>query len=384
VVLVVIEDRTELAQTQRLDRAKHEFLAMLAHELRNPLAPILNAMHVLHRHAPSETTIQRARLIVERQVRHLARLLDDLLDLSRVTQGTIELRREPVDLVKVALEALEMAEPVTRHGRHTVRTDFAPGGVVVEGDRARLLQVVSNLLTNAAKYTGPHGTITASVHTSGDEAVVGVKDTGIGIPREMLSRVFDLFMQVEPSLDRARGGLGIGLTLVRRIVEMHGGSVVADSGGPGMGSEFTIRLPCSAAAPPAQAEPDAGAAASQLRVLVVEDNGDSRDMLRTALQMDGHHVMAAGDGLDAAVIAADFEPDVVLLDIGLPGIDGYEVARRLRRILGRRAVIVALTGYGDEEARRRIAAAGLDLHLLKPIAPEDLGRLFRDVLRRRP
>jgi signal transduction histidine kinase len=374
----------ELAEAQRLDRNKDEFLAMLAHELRNPLAPILSAMHVLHRTAPSDPTARRARMIVERQVSHLARLLDDLLDLSRVTQGSIELRREPVDLVTVAGEALEMAEPLTRRGRQEVRTSWPGQPVVVDGDRARLLQIVGNLLTNAAKYTGPGGEIGVSIEVEGGDAVLGVTDTGIGIPPEMLPRIFELFTQVDPSIDRARGGLGIGLTLVRRLVELHGGSVTAHSAGLGRGSRFTVRLPRSAATPIASGAPAAGGGSlGRVRVLVVDDNGDSREMLRTALEMDGHHVMTAADGLDAGVIATDFEPDLVFLDIGLPGIDGCEVGRRLRTALGRRTVIVALTGYGDDQTRQRVAEAGFDGHVLKPITSEDLAGFFGEVARRR-
>jgi PAS domain S-box-containing protein len=351
------------------DRRKDEFLAMLAHELRNPLAPISNALHLMH--LPGADP-RPAFAMIERQVEHMVRLVDDLLDVSRITRGQIELRRERVDLGAVVVRAVEGSRPLIEARRHALEMRLPDDPLLVDGDPVRLAQVVWNLLNNAAKYTPEGGRITLTVERAAGEAVVRVRDTGMGIPANMLVKVFDLFTQVDRTLDRAEGGLGIGLTLVRRLTEMHGGTVEVHSAGPGQGSEFVVRLPAAGGAP---AEAPAGGAASPpgrpprgQRVLLVDDNRDSADSLAMLLRLLGHDVRTAYEGRQALAVAGAYQPDLVLLDIGLPGLNGYEVARQLRATSGtRRPVLVALTGYGSDEDRRQAQAAGFDHHLIKPV-----------------
>jgi two-component system CheB/CheR fusion protein len=365
------------------DRLKDEFLAMLAHELRNPLAPIRNALHILKKPAADAAIREQVRATAERQVGHMARLLDDLLDVSRISRGKIQLRAEPVDLAALAARTAEVARPAVEERRHTLTVSLPPAGAWVSGDATRLEQVVTNLLTNAAKYTDPGGRIALAVEAADGQAVVRVTDTGIGIAADMLPRVFDLFVQGERRLDRTQGGVGIGLTLVKRLVEMHGGSVEARSEGPGTGSEFIVRLPTADRRPPIAAEAvhanrqSAVGNRQSRRVLVVDDNRDAADSLALVLRIDGHEVAVAYDGPSALAMAPAFGPAVVLLDLGMPGLDGYEVCRRLRRmpeLAGAR--VVAVTGWGQEADRRRSADAGFDHHLVKPADPDAIRRLF--------
>lgn len=361
--------RESVERLRDADRRKDEFLAMLGHELRNPIAPILMAVELLRRKLPSSPDVERLRDVIERQARHLARLVDDLLEVSRITLGKIRLERQRVDVRAVIARALETSRPVIDARRHELRVELPGEPVEVDADPVRLAQVVANLLHNAAKYTEIGGRIQVRVAREGDQAVIRVADTGVGIPADMLDRVFDLFAQSDRSLDRAEGGLGIGLTLARRIVEMHDGEISAESAGPGRGSTFTVRLAAlrPEAGAPRQAGPEEGAApARRLRVLVVDDNLDAAELLADLVESLGHEVHVAHDGLAALEAAERCRPEVVLLDIGLPRMDGLEVARRLRGA-GQDLTLVAVTGYGQEEDRRRSLAAGFNAHLVKPI-----------------
>lgn len=364
--------RAELEASAFAERNKDAFLAMLAHELRTPLAPILSAMQILRRQAADNPVVQRAREVVERQALHQARLLDDLLDLSRVTRGKIELRRRAVSVAAAVTEALEATRGLIHAKAQRVALELPEEPVFVDADPTRLTQIVTNLVSNAARYTHAGGRIGITCGRDGEQVVVVVRDNGIGIPPEMLTRIFDLFAQADRADVRARGGLGIGLALVRSLVEMHGGTVVARSGGRGTGSEFELRFP-SVAAPRAE-EPStrAGAPAPSLRVLLVEDNADTRETLRRVLELDGHRIQEAADGLEGVSLALASRPEVAIVDIGLPGLDGYEVARRLRAALGHGLRLIALTAYGQAEDRRLSRDAGFDLHLVKPVTPEQL------------
>jgi signal transduction histidine kinase len=384
-VVLAFHDITRLKQAEAelraANKAKDEFLAVLSHELRNPLAPIRNAVHVLRLRGPDAPDLQRSRDVIERQVQHLTRLVDDLLDVSRIGRGKIELRKAVVDLAAVVSQAVETARPLLEERRHTLTVSVAPDALRVKADATRLAQVVANLLTNAAKYTDAGGQVWLTVEQQEGEAVVRVEDTGRGIPAGMLARVFDLFTQVDAALDRVEGGLGIGLTLVRSLVEMHGGTVEALSDGPGQGSEFVVRLPVLVEGPEAAREAPAGGSEGvpgpSRRVLVVDDNRDAADSLALLLKLMGHEVRTAYDGPAALQEARAWRPEVVLLDIGLPGMTGYEVARRLREERPpEELLLVALTGYGQEEDRRRSQEAGLDLHFVKPVDPNAL----RDLL----
>ena len=352
------------------DRRKDEFLAMLAHELRNPLAPILNAFEVM-RSGPEDSAEDLAsiRLVAERQVRHLARLVDDLLDVSRITSAKIRLRLAPVDLVEILARVVEAARPAVEARGHRLTVDLGPEPLPLRGDPTRLDQVMTNLLNNAVKYTEPGGSIALKAGRAGASAEVRVLDSGIGIPAEMVPFVFDLFTQVDRALDRSQGGLGIGLTLVRRLVELHGGTVSVRSDGPGRGSEFVVRLPLDLGAAPLAATPRPAhrSAPTPRRILVVDDQADAAAILARLLKGRGHDVRVAADGASALALAAEHRPDAVLLDIGLPGMDGYEAARRLRQEPAtRQSLLVALTGYGQEEDVRRALEAGFDHHLVKP------------------
>jgi PAS domain S-box-containing protein len=361
----------ELAEN---DRRKDEFLAMLSHELRNPLAPIRNAVDLLREVGGPE--LVHARDVVDRQVTHLARLVDDLLDVSRITRGKVALRPETVELAEVVARAVETTRPLIESHEHTLVLEVSPEPTRLHADPTRLAQVIANLLNNATKYTEKGGRITLRAGREGSEAVVRVSDTGAGIPADVLPRVFDLFAQAERTLDRAQGGLGIGLTLVKSLVEQHGGRVEAFSEGPGHGSEFVVRLPLPKdplpVAPSSVARPPT-AAKTAGRILVVDDNADAADTLAMLLTVRGYDVRVARDGPAALGAARDFRPELVLLDIGLPGMDGYAVARQLRAGHATSPLrLVALTGYGREEDRRRSAEAGFDHHLVKPVAPEVL------------
>ncbi len=383
------------AQLERLnerlveaDRRKDEFLAMLAHELRNPLAPLRNASHLLQQPGLDRPAVERAGAMMGRQVQQLGRLVDDLLDLSRIARGKMELRRERVDLREVARRAADVSRPLAEARRHELTVSLPGAPVPVLADPARLEQVLTNLLNNAARYTPEGGRIWLTAEVEGGGVVVSVRDTGIGIPPGMLPHIFGLFAQVGRAEERAGGGLGIGLSLVKSLTEMHGGSVEARSEGPGRGSEFVVRWPLPAEQPPAgvNAPPDnAPAAVRALRVLVVDDNADAAESLAMLLRLWGHDVAVAQDGPAALRTAAARPPEVALLDIGLPGMDGYELARLLRQQPGPgRAVLVALTGWGQEEDRRRAREAGFDHHLVKPVDLSALQGLLAQAELQRP
>jgi signal transduction histidine kinase len=358
------------------NRAKDEFLAMLSHELRNPLEGIAAAAAVLKRAGRSEEQNARAQQVIARQITHLRTLTSDLLDVARLTTGKIVLSRRPVDLADVARSWCGVLESTGALRRHGLRIDAEPAWV--EGDQTRLMQVVENLLSNALKYTPPGGDITVTIAPDRDDAVLRVSDTGIGIEPELLPRVFDLFVQGEQRPDRPTGGLGVGLTLVKRLVEMHGGSVVAASAGPGRGSSFEVRLPRLPTAPVTAPVSTSDRRHATARVLIVEDDADSREMLRVVLELDGYEVHDAPDGLAGLDMARSLEPDIMIVDIGLPGLDGYELARRIRATdFGRRARLIAVSGYGQAEDRRRSLDAGFDVHLVKPVDEVALAQAMR-------
>jgi signal transduction histidine kinase/CheY-like chemotaxis protein len=365
------------------DRRKDEFLATLAHELRNPLAPLRNGLQVMKLGKSDPATIDEVRAMMERQLAHMVRLIDDLLDLSRISRGKVELKRSRVELMKVLQQAVETSRPLIELGRHQLVTHAALERIDIDGDFARLSQVFANLLNNAAKYTEPGGRITLSVERRAGEAVVSIRDTGIGIPAAMLPKVFEMFTQIDNSLEKSQGGLGIGLSLVKFLVEMHGGGVEARSDGVGHGSEFIVRLPilAMAAGHENNGENEASpAVAKPHRILVVDDNRDAAITLAMVLNIMGNETRTAHDGLEALAAAAEFRPDVALLDIGMPKLNGYDTARRMRaETWGREIVLIALTGWGQEEDRRRSQDAGFNLHLVKPVAPADLKALLHSL-----
>jgi two-component system, sensor histidine kinase len=345
------------------DRRKDEFLAMLAHELRGPLAPIRNASELLGR-APDKRT-QSVAEILKRQTSHLSRLVDDLLDVSRITRGRVELQLHPIDLADVITVAIESVEPLMQQKRHEVHVDLGTEPLYMNGDSARLVQCVANVLTNAGKYTDAGGTINVKLRRDGNQGVITVGDDGVGIAPELLPHVFDLFVQADRSLDRAQGGLGIGLSVVKQLIERHGGTVHAQSDGAGKGTLLELRLPLQAAATRAVTAPETPRASAR-RVLIVDDNVDAADSLAMLLKMDGHHAEPVYDPSDALARVGEFDPEIILLDIGLPVMDGYEVARRLRNS-GNKARLVALTGYGQSRDVERALEAGFDSHLVKPV-----------------
>ena len=380
-------ERERVAEALReADRRKDEFLAMLGHELRNPLAPIRNALEVLRLHCDGDPVAVQMGEMMLRQVTHMVRLVDDLLDVSRIARGKIELRKERLQMAPVLLRAAEGARPFLDERRHRLEVVLPPEALWVEGDPARLEQVLANLLSNAAKYTGPGGLIRLSAAREGDEVVVRVRDDGIGIRPEMLTRIFEMFAQADRVPGRMAEGLGLGLSLVKNLMEMHGGTATARSDGPGRGSEFEVRLP-------AAATPEGAAAAARpsrqkmasIRVLIVDDNEDAAHSLALLLRLSGgHEVRVAHDGQAALAAAREFRPAAVLLDIGLPkGMDGHEVARRLRgEAATGAAFLIAVTGYGQEDDRRRSREAGFDAHLVKPVAPDALQELPERAARR--
>jgi PAS domain S-box-containing protein len=362
----------DLAQA---DRQKNEFLAMLAHELRNPLGPMRNALYLMKMPQADGVAIAGALDIMERQLQQIVRLVDDLLDISRIIRGKIELRRERIDLADALRRAVETSGPLLDSRGQSLELSLPLAPVPVMGDAIRLAQVVSNLLNNAAKYSTKPGRISLKLARQAGDAVIVVRDEGEGIAPELLPHVFELFVQGDHTLARSQGGLGIGLTLVRRLVEMHDGEVSAASAGRGAGSEFRIRLPLLHETRPLAGggAGESSAAGPSRRVLVVDDNVDAVDSIAKVLQLFGHEVASAHDGPSALARAADFRPEVIVLDIGLPGMDGYEVARRLRALPAfRHTPIVAATGYGQEDDRIRSRQAGFDHHLTKPVDPEQL------------
>jgi len=380
-----VTERKRMEQTLReTDRRKDEFLATLAHELRNPLAPIRNAVELLRRRGPLDGDLVACRDLIERQVGQLGRLVDDLIDVSRVTRGKVELRRRRVALAEVIASAVETSQPLIQAAGHTLRQRVPQAPIYLDADAARLAQVFSNLLNNAAKYTPLPGLIALDVAREGGFAVVRVMDSGIGIPQSMLRQVFDMFVQVDLALERAQGGLGIGLTLVRLFTELHGGAVQASSNGPGTGSEFIIRLPIIEGErnmelevkPLQQATLNIETAVSgdaARRILIVDDNQDAADSLAALLGLMGNDVHIAYDGAQALEMVVAVEPQIVLMDIGLPKINGYDAARQMRGIAALpQPLLVALTGWGQVEDRRRSREAGFDHHLVKPVALDDL------------
>ena len=376
-------------EREKASRAKDEFLAMLAHELRNPLAPISAAAELLALTQPDNPKIARISGVITRQARHMTGLIDDLLDVSRVTRGLVELERRPVDLKQVASEAVEQARPLLEARAHRFTLELPAQAAFVEGDHKRLVQVIGNLLNNAAKYTPEGGSIVLRIAVERQQASVAVVDNGVGMSADLIARAFDLFTQASRSIDRSQGGLGLGLALVRSLVELHHGSVSAHSPGEGLGTTLTVRLPRLAAesgpAAPAQAPPQRTYLPGGLRLLVVDDNLDAAQMLATFMETLGHEVTVESDARRVPALAAALAPDVCLLDIGLPHLDGYELARRLRADpRARHAVLIAATGYGQEQDRARTAAAGFDHHFVKPLDLAALARLLATVRPARP
>jgi len=365
------------------DRRKDEFLATLAHELRNPLAPIRNSIHVMRLAGHDRGTIDGSRAMIERQVQQMVRLVDDLLDVSRISRGQIELRTEQIELASVLTSAVETSRPLIEQSGHELTIAWPQEPIPLVADPSRMAQVFSNLLNNAAKYTERGGHIWLSAQRDDGGVTVRVRDSGVGISPEMLPRIFEMFTQVDHSLERAQGGLGIGLTLVKRLVEMHGGSIEAHSEGPKQGSEFVVRLPVALDLEPEQPATAGGhhaATRPHRRILVVDDNQDSADSLAMMLNILGNEVRTAHDGLEAVDLAATFNPEVVLMDIGLPMLNGYDAARRMRvQPGGNDMVLVALTGWGQEEDRRRSHEAGFDRHIVKPVDPFALEKLLDEL-----
>jgi PAS domain S-box-containing protein len=376
------ENARRLVEEAAARRAAEEFLATLAHELRNPLAPMRNALQVIQLAGSDPAAVGQAREMMERQMRHMVRLVDDLLDVSRITGGKLELRKQRVDLAAVVRTAVETSRPLIEAAGHELAVTLPPQPVFVDGDPVRLAQVFANLLNNAAKYTERGGKIWLTAERQGSDAVVSVRDTGLGIPGEMLGKVFELFTQVDRTLEKAQGGLGIGLTLVRRLTEMHGGSVEAHSEGYGHGSVFSVRLPAILVAPARnERAAEESTPSSRRRILVVDDNRDSAISLGMMLQLMGNEVRTAHDGLEAVQAAEDFRPDVALLDIGLPKLNGYEAARHMReQPWGRDIVLIAVTGWGQDEDKRRSKEAGLNFHMVKPVEPAALEKLLAGLL----
>jgi PAS domain S-box-containing protein len=361
------------ADLSETDRRKNEFLATLAHELRNPLAPMSNMLEVVKRSEGDPQLLKQAHDTIERQLDQMVRLVDDLLDLSRITHDRLELRRTEVELSEVIQQAVEVARPLIDAAGHDLTIDLPDEPIYLNADRTRLAQVFGNLLNNSCKYTKPNGTISLSAKRLDSEVLVTVRDNGAGIPQDKLERIFDMFMQVDRSAERSQSGLGIGLTLVKRLTEMHGGSIEANSGGAGEGSEFVVRLPVLSRptfapqpAPKAEVE-------TQRRILIVDDNRDSADSLAMLLELTGNKTFMAHDGIEAVEAIEKHRPEVVLLDIGLPKLDGHEVCRRVReQPWGKNIVVIALTGWGQDDDKRRSQEAGFNGHLVKPVDYDEL------------
>jgi PAS domain S-box-containing protein len=366
----VTEQRRNEEALKEAGRRKDEFLAMLSHELRNPLAPLSNAVHILRLQNSKDPHQTAVRDVIERQVTHLVRLVDDLLDVSRVSRGKIQLRKEPLDLTVVVRRAEEMSRALIESRKHHLTVNLPNEAVSVEGDLTRLTQVISNLLDNAAKYTDDGGKIWVALEKGSERVLLSVRDSGRGLDTETLANVFDLFYQADRNLDRSEGGLGIGLSLVKSIVQMHGGTVQAYSEGRGKGSEFVVSLPCLRSAAPhsAKRSPEScSPRASRLRVLVVDDNQDSARSMALLFELEDHEVLTAFDGKAAVEIALREKPNLILMDIGLPGLNGYQACQAMRAGGLKDALIVATTGYGQAEDRQQSRQAGFDAHLVKPV-----------------
>jgi PAS domain S-box-containing protein len=377
--------RKQVEELQRGERRMNEFLAMLGHELRNPLSPLQSALDILDMKPTDAAAIDWARKVFGRQVRHLSRLVDDLLDVSRITSGKVSLRSENVDLARLVDETVDAMRPQIQTRRHLLDVDVPDAAIIVRGDSTRLAQIVTNLVSNAAKYTPDSGHIRVSLEREHDFATLTVADDGMGIPPQLLPQIFDLFVQGDRALDRKEGGLGIGLTLVKHLAELHGGTVAAASMGLREGSQFVVRLPLRGEQPAQQTGAGTPSiAAEHFRVLVVEDNPDVARSLGMLIEILGHRVELADDGETALATALTFLPQLVVLDIGLPGMNGYDLARAMRaQPLLRNAMLVACTGYGQEDDRRRVQEAGFDLHLVKPVHVSDLEKIFAGMAGRR-
>lgn len=378
----VTRDLTDLRRIEALEKAQrqtNEFLAMLAHELRNPLAPIRNALHLLSKKPTTDATEVWVRDVLQRQTVQMTRLVDDLLDVSRMTRSTVALNKAPVDLGKLVREAVESSMQWIESKQHALEMRLPPERLEIEVDPVRINQVIQNLIHNAAKFTPNGGKVVVEARREGEQVVISVKDNGIGMSPELRDSAFELFKQGQQGLDRAEGGLGVGLTLVQRLAMLHGGTVEARSEGPGAGSEFIVRLPLRHGPAPSPAPvPSTEARESRQRVLVVDDNVDAANALRYLLENDGHEVQVASDGASGLKLAREFRPHFLLLDIGLPKLDGYELARQVRADAALAdTTIIAVTGYGQPEDRERTAAAGFDYHLTKPVEFQSLQRLFR-------
>ena len=378
-VTVAYERLRLVERLKESDRRKDEFLATLAHELRNPLAPVRNAAQLVRQSNGDEQLLAQASAILDRQLSHMVHLIDDLMDVARITTGKLELRKARVELAAVLMNAVEASRPQIERMGHELSLSLPPP-VSIDADAVRLTQVFSNILNNAAKYTDPGGRISLVGVRDGSDVVVKIRDTGVGIPRDMLPCIFDMFTQVDRSLDRSRGGLGLGLTLVKRLVELHGGEVSASSEGRGRGSEFVVRVPLALDARPGQPAAASGLpvpAATPLQIMIVDDNEDGAASLAVLLRLQGHHVAVAHDGLSALELAATMKPDAVVLDIGLPGLDGYQVAQQLRaQPWGRRVVLIAVSGWGHSKDKQRSRDAGIDYHLVKPVNPSELDTIL--------
>ena len=380
-----IIDMTERRQAEEplreADQRKDEFLAILAHELRNPLAPIRTGLELMRLADDDAVLMEEVRGTMERQTQHMVRLIDDLLDVSRITRGTIELRKSPVELSSIVEQALETARPIIEEQGHRLSVELPKQSLVLDADPARLAQVISNLLNNAAKYMDAGGEVRLVAERDDDQVVFRVIDHGIGIPADMQHRIFDMFAQVDRSLERSHGGLGIGLTLVKRLVEMHGGTVTVSSG-VATGSEFAVFLPLRSAVN-RDSTSNAGAGiptAVRRRILVVDDNESAARVLSLLLKAFGNDVRLAYDGLAAVEMAAEYRPDLVLMDIGMPKLNGYDAARQIRQQpWGKQLVLAALTGWGQEEDKLRTREAGFDYHFVKPIDAEVLRRLLAEL-----
>ena len=372
--------RQHAADLSEVDRRKDEFLATLAHELRNPLAPVRMAVEVLRMKGPAIPELQWARDVIDRQTQAMTRLIDDLMDVSRINQGKLELQREQVELEKIVQGAVETSRPLIEKMGHELTVTLPPGPVIVNADLTRLAQVILNLLNNAAKYTERGGRIELRAELQGSDVMVSVTDTGIGIPADKLPTLFEMFSQVEGALSRSQGGLGIGLCLVKRLVEMHGGSIEAKSGGLGQGSEFVVRLPIVVERTyprPASHDGDKAKSTSDLRILVVDDNRDAAESLAMLLKFMGNNVHTAHDGEEAVAAAGKFRPDVVLCDIGLPKLNGYQACRQMKeQAWDKKMILIAVTGWGNDDDRRRSEEAGFDHHMVKPVDPQALMKLL--------
>lgn len=364
------------AALQEADRRKDEFLAMLAHELRNPLAPIRTAVQLLRLKELGSQQRTRARDVIERQVEHLVALIDDLLDVSRITRGMITLQREPVLVGAIVARAVETTRPAIDANRHELTLELPDELIAVDGDKTRLVQVLANILHNASKFMDPGGRIHLKVTREASHVVISVSDTGIGISQELLPKIFDLFTQVHSKAERAQSGLGIGLALVRRLTEMHGGTVTARSEGPGRGTELTVRIPALATETVARRQPGVAETIPVIeprRILVADDNRDAAESLALQLELAGHEVRTVHDGVEALSVAKNFKPHIVVLDLGMPRMDGYETARKMRRhSWGKSATLIALTGWGQQQDRQRTTEVGFDAHLVKPVSESQL------------